>query len=298
MSSSIEFTKVCEHCGKQFIARKRTTRFCSKRCGEHAYKAAKRKEHVAYEQKKADWQTTADVRNLDFLSPTQCAKLLGVCRRSIYYYLESQNIPCYQFKGKTRIRRSDIEKLFDESNGYVRRPPKEKEPIVEFYTTNELMEKYSISNSWLFKAAKEHHIPKTTHHGKTLWSKKHCDAVFGKKNKSPEDITEWYTATEVCEIFGMSLSQVYNLVNREGIPKKKEKNVTYYSKKHIDISKGVSEPEEKQWYSMVEAMNNFKMTRDQLYHYAKTAGVSKKKVGKFTYFNKKELDAVLAPPSI
>ena len=49
---------------------------------------------------------------------------------------------------------------------------------------------------------------------------------------------------------------------------------------------------------MVEAMNNFKMTRDQLYHYAKTAGVSKKKVGKFTYFNKKELDAVLAPPSI
>mgnify|MGYP007098821480 CR=1 FL=1 len=47
MSSTIEITKTCEWCGNKFIARKCSTRYCSKRCAEHAYKNAKRKEHVA-----------------------------------------------------------------------------------------------------------------------------------------------------------------------------------------------------------------------------------------------------------
>ena len=40
MSSTIEITKTCEWCGNKFIARKCTTRYCSKRCAEHAYKGA------------------------------------------------------------------------------------------------------------------------------------------------------------------------------------------------------------------------------------------------------------------
>lgn len=298
MSSTIEITKICEHCGKQFIARKCTTRFCSKRCAEHAYKAAKRQEHVEREQLKADKQINSDVKSVEFLSPEQCAKLLGVCRRTLYYYLETNSIPCYQFKGKTRIRRTDIEKLFDQNPEYIKRPPKDANPITEFYSTSEIIEKFNVSNSWLFKVAKERNIPKTTHRGKTLWSKKHCDEIFGKKNSDVEEITEWYSASEICEKFNMTISQVYNLVNRGHIPKKKVGNVTSYSKKHIDIAKGIAEAEEPEWYSLSDAMQKFSMTRDQLYHYAKTYGIPKKKVGKYTYLSRKELDTLFAPPQI
>lgn len=38
MSSTTGITKTCEWCGNKFIARKCTTRYCSKRCTEHDYK--------------------------------------------------------------------------------------------------------------------------------------------------------------------------------------------------------------------------------------------------------------------
>ena len=298
MSSTIEITKICEHCGNKFIARKCSTRFCSKRCAEHAYKAAKRKEHVDREQSIVNNHANADVKSLEFLSPGQCAKILGIYTRTLYRYLISNSIPCYQFKGKTRIRRSDIEKLFDQNIEYIKRPAREKNPITEFYTSSELIQKFNISNSWLFKVVKENNIPKTTHRGKTLWSKKHCDEIFGKKNQDVQDIQEWYSADEVSKKFNMTISQVYNLVNRHNIPKKKEGNVTSYSKKHIDIAKGIAVPEEPEWCSIAEAMEKFNMTRDQLYHYVKTYSIHKKKIGKYSYLSKRELDNLFAPPII
>ena len=42
MSSTIEINKICEWCGKEFIAHKSSTRFCSHRCSGLSYKAAKR----------------------------------------------------------------------------------------------------------------------------------------------------------------------------------------------------------------------------------------------------------------
>ena len=45
-------------------------------------------------------------------------------------------------------------------------------------------------------------------------------------------------------------------------------------------------------------MVKFGMTRDQLYHYVKTYKITRTKRGKFTYISRKELDDLLAPPTI
>ena len=151
MSSTIEITKTCEWCGNKFIARKCTTRYCSKRCAEHAYKDAKRKEHVASEQAKASQPKNVDESH--FMTPSQCAQLLGVSRRSIYNYLASNSIPCFQFKGKTLISRASLNSLFEGTHQYKMHPTKEKEPITEFYTSKEVQEKYGVSNSGMYKFA-------------------------------------------------------------------------------------------------------------------------------------------------
>ncbi len=251
MSSTIEITKTCEWCGKSFIARKCTTRYCSKRCAEHAYKDAKRKKHVEREQQKANKSIAYD--ESPFITPSQCARLLGVCRASIYNYLATNSIPCFQFKGKTLISRESLNSLFDGSHLYELRPVKEKEVVTEFYTTKEVLEKIGISNSWLFKAAKENNFPKTLQRGKTLWSKKYIDRFFANQ-KPTEDISEWYTAAEIQERYGMTLSAIYNLVSKERIPKKKIGCEARYSKKHFDIAKGTAQPEEPEYHSMQEAM--------------------------------------------
>lgn len=296
MSSTIEITKTCEWCGSTFTARKCTTRYCCKRCAEHAYKDAKRKEHVEREQAKASSPQMSDDKRL-FITPAQCARLLGVCRASIYNYLAANSIPCFQFKGKTLISRESLNSLFDGSHRYELRPTKEKEAITEFYTTKEVLEKFGISNSWLFKVAKEHGFPKTQRRGKTLWSKKHIDRFFASQEPK-EDISEWYSVADIQELYGMTLSAIYNFVSRERIPKKKIGSEARYSKKHFDIAKGTAQPDEPEYYTMAEAMEHFNMTRDQLYHYIKTYGITKVKTGRIIKISKQELDNLFAPPTI
>ncbi|MCM1337604.1 MAG: helix-turn-helix domain-containing protein [Candidatus Amulumruptor caecigallinarius] len=295
MSSTIEITKTCEWCGNTFIARKCTTRYCCKRCAEHAYKYAKRKEHVAKEQAKAN--EPKNITESPFLTPGQCSALLGVSRRSIYNYLAANSIPCFQFKGKTLIRRECLNFLFDGSHQYELRPAKEKAAITEFYTSKEIQEKYGISNSGLYEIAKREKWPRTQSRGKTIWSKSHVDRYFATQ-KPAEDITEWYTTEEIQKDYGMTLSAIYCFVSKERIPKKKEGSKTFYSKRHFDIAKGTAFPVEPEYYTMAEAMAHFDMTRDQLYHYIKTYNITKIKVGRIIKISKQELDNLFAPPSI
>ncbi|MCM1522776.1 MAG: helix-turn-helix domain-containing protein [Muribaculaceae bacterium] len=297
MSSTIEIQKTCEWCHSVFIARKCSTKYCCKRCAERAYKDGKRKEHVEREQRKAKMPKKVD--ESPFITPAQCADLIGVCRASIYNYLAENAIPCFQFKGKTLIRRESLNALFDGSHKYEAKLEKirEKEPITEFYTTKEILVKFNISNSWLFKATQDKNIPKIVQRGKTLWSKKHIDLLFAKKEPQA-DITEWHTTTEIQEKFGMTLSAIYCIVSRERVPKKKENNQTFYSKIHFDKAKGIEVDDGPLYYTYQEAMEKYNMTRDQIHHYLKAYDITRVKKGKFTYFSRKEFDNLMAPPSI
>lgn len=96
----------------------------------------------------------------------------------------------------------------------------------------------------------------------------------------------------------MTLAAVYCFVSKNAIPKKKEGIMVYYSKKHVDIAKGVVAPEEPKYYTVPEAMEKFNLTRDQLYHYATYHNIPKMKKGKYTLISKAELDKLLAAPKI
>ena len=299
MSSNIEIKKKCRWCGNEFIARKTTTEFCSHRCSNLSYKDKKRREKVSAFEKDYAVQSQQDpqIETCEFLTPTGAAKLLGVCRASVYNYLADGMTVSVRFKGKTLIRRSDIEKLFDTASPYVKRHKRETTPITEFYTTAEVEEKFGVSTSWVFKVGKEENIPKTISRGKTMWSKKHFDAYFAGKAPS-EEITEWYTVEEMKQTFDMTTSAVYSFVSKYSIPKKKVKREVFYSKKHVDIAKGIAVAEVPQYYTVKEAMEKYQLSRDQLYHYVKWHKISKVQAGKYVKISRKELDALLAPPII
>lgn len=301
MKSLIQIQKKCEWCDSIFIAQKCSTRFCCKRCAEHAYKDRLRKQRVAKYQleNSQNEQPSAleKVTEKEFLRVSEAAALLGVDRVTIYRYLWDELLPCRKLRGKTLIRRSDIEKLFDTAAPYVKRHKREATPITEFYTTAEVEEKFGVSTSWVFKVGKEENIPKTINRGKTMWSKKHFDAYFAGKAPS-EEITEWYAVEEMKQKFGMTNSAVYSFVSKYSIPKKKVKRGVFYSKKHVDIAKGIAVAEEPQYYTIKEAMEKYQLTRDQLYHYVKWHKIPKVQEGKYVKISRKELDALLAPPII
>ena len=300
-TSSIRITKICQWCGVEFEAQKVSTKYCSHRCVNLAYKQAVRDKRV----KQVEAETLSvklekpieNVKDKEYLSFSQAGKLLGVSRQAVYNMVKADNLKASKISSRLSfIKRTDIEAML-ESKPYKTLHPKDTIPITDFYTTAEIKEKYNIQESWLYKIAKEHNIPRTFNRGKTYWSKKHIDSYFAKK--APDaSITEWYSVAELQEKFSMTLSAIYTFVYKNVIPKRKEGKMVYYSKKHFDIAKGIATPEEPQYYTIPEAMEKFNLTRDQLYHYVAYHNITRIKVGKYTKIVRAELDKFFEPPKI
>lgn len=300
MSSNLKIKRICAWCGKEFIAQKTTTACCSKQCANALYKKRKRDEAIKTNnqsiEKKIEEKPIERIKDKPFLTITETAIYLGVTRPTVYGYIKRSELKVIRLGFKYFLKKEDIDKLFNTPIEF-HTPTKEKAPITDFYTTSEVKGKYHVNESWIFVIAKKHNIPRTFNRGKTYWSKKHIDAYFAKKAPDP-DITEWYSTQEMQEKFGMTLSAIYTFAYKNAIPKKKEGIMVYYSKKHVDIAKGIAKPEETMYYTVAEAMEKFNLTRDQLYHYVKWHHISKIKKGKYTFISRAELDKLLAPPKI
>ena len=300
-TSSIRITKICQWCGVEFVAQKVSTKYCSHRCANLAYKQAVRDKRV----KQAEAETLSiklekpieNVKDKEYLSFAQAGKLLGLSRQAVYNMVKAGNLKASKISSRLSfIRRVDIDAML-ENRPYKTLHPKDTVPITDFYTTAEIKEKFGVKESWIYEIAKEHNIPRTFNRGRTYWSKKHIDSYFAKK--APDaSITEWYSVAELQEKFGMTLSAIYTFVYKNVIPKRKEGKMVYYSKKHFDIAKGIATPEVPQYYTIPEAMEKYNLTRDQLYHYVKYHNITRIKVGKYTKILRSELDKFFEPPKI
>lgn len=300
-TSSIRITKICQWCGVEFVAQKVSTKYCSHRCANLAYKQAVRNKRV----KQAEAETLSiklekpieNVKDKEYLSFAQAGKLLGLSRQAVYNMVKAGNLKASKISSRLSfIRRADIDAML-ENRPYKTLHPKDTVPITDFYTTAEIKEKFGVKESWIYEIAKEHNIPRTYNRGRTYWSKKHINSYFAKK--APDaSTTEWYSVAELQEKFGMTLSAIYTFVYKNVIPKRKEGKMVYYSKKHFDIAKGIATPEEPQYYTIPEAMEKYNLTRDQLYHYVKYHNITRIKVGKYTKILRSELDKFFEPPKI
>ena len=296
-TSKFRVLRTCEFCGKEFYAQKVSTRYCSKRCNELAYKQRRRQRQITEAEARVLQKPIEEVGNKEFLSLQDASVLFGITKRSVYNLIYNGVLQAFKFSSRmTFVRKADIERMF-EGHIYTKKVKPERKPITEFYTTKEIQEKFGVSEAWVFKLAKEKKIPKVLHHGKTYWSKQHVDKHFAKHIEN-NSIVEWYSVQDMMEKFNMTTSAVYCFVSKFNIPKKKIKTSVYYSKQHVDAVKGINEPPKEEFYTMKEAVQHFGMTEDQIYKYAKKAKVSKHMEGRIVLMNKRELDAALAPPSI
>ena len=299
--SNIRIKKICEWCGQEFVAQKVTTKYCSHRCANLAYKQAIRAKRIQQEEQRIQIvkseKPLIDIKDKEYLSIAQAATLLGLSLQAVYKMIYTGHLVAYKLSSRLSfVRQSDIEEML-KRNPYKKRQSKDTLPITDFYTTNEIKEKFGVKDSWIFRIAKEHNIPRTFNRGKTFWSKKHIDDYFAKKAPDPE-IKEWYSTQDMQEKFGMTLTAIYSFVSKNAIPKKKVGIMVYYSKKHVDIAKGLIAPEEPKYYTIAEAMERFNLTRDQLYHYVKYHNIPRIKVGKYTKILRAELDKFFEPPKI
>ena len=257
MSSNIRIERICEWCGKQFTAQTTVTRFCSKRCSEHAYKERLRQKKISLSnQETAHNSREKESRNKEFLTPSETARYLGVGRTYIYDCINRGKIKVTRIGRKTLISKADIQAMFDfltpKESTSTEQAEKKSKSLSDFYTRADIREKYGVKDSWIYKVVAENNVPKTIIRGKAYFSKSHIDRLFSARKENPE-ITVWYSVEDIQSKYGMTLSAIYCLVSKVGIPKRKKGSKVYYSKYHFDVAKGAKSAEDVEFISVVEA---------------------------------------------
>ncbi len=124
MATNIRVEKICDHCGKTFIAKTMVTRYCSHLCNSRAYKERKKYEKVngltssklnGIETRVPGPSTSylGKIRETEFLTVPEVAKLLRLSKATVYRLVNEGSLKAVKFSQRsTRIKRSDIDNLF------------------------------------------------------------------------------------------------------------------------------------------------------------------------------------------
>ena len=164
MSSNIKIQRICQHCGNEFTARTTTTQYCGNTCSKRAYKVRLRALKVEVSNKETQQIKSKPIEELkakEFLTVREVARLLNCSVRSAYYYIESGTIKAVNLGQRiTRVKRSEIDKLFEQPQPFTPQPEQKQFDIADCYTITEVQNKYSISDSALNNIIKRNSIPK------------------------------------------------------------------------------------------------------------------------------------------
>ena len=164
MSSNIQVQRICQHCGKEFTARTTVTQYCGDTCSKRAYKARIRTGKVEQSNKETQRiksQPIEELKTKEFLTVRDVARLLNCSVRSAYYYIESGTIKAVNLGQRiTRVKRSEIDKLFEQPQSVTPQPEQMQFDISECYSTEQVRNKYNISENGLRGIIIKNNIPK------------------------------------------------------------------------------------------------------------------------------------------
>lgn len=184
MSSNIEVQKICLHCGKEFTARKTTTKYCSHNCARQEYKRNARNEKIEAVKRETLERKNPDLVNVKerpFLTVKQAATLLNSTPKTIYRIIQRGELNAINLgQRKTLIRREDIERLFE-------RPEKpnsrELEPVAfekeNFWTVGQIQDLFGISETALYHLALREGLTKVSRPPFVYIPKKEIVKIFG-----------------------------------------------------------------------------------------------------------------------
>ena len=311
-------TRKCAFCGKEFICKSGSQRYCSEHCAEAAKAQRKKKQQDFLKAV----QPVIDIASQEYLTFSKAAILMGCSRQYVYKLVNEGKLPASRISSRMAIiRKADIEKMLA-GNPYHRvlfgassnkksshssssslslkkgknqigeSPMRFAEPL-EYISGEDVMAIYKVKRSWLYTSAKNNQVPICKIAGKNYYSRKHMDALFGVTAEI-EALTEWLTTEEAEALYSTTNESLRTHAYRRHIPTKREYGTTYYSKIHLDEIYHPDLKASNAYYTTAEAAEKYGMTKSNICVIVKTNNLTKVKVGVQNLIVKEELDRIMA----
>ncbi len=284
------YRKICQHCGKEFIAGTSTTAYCSHRCSSLADKQRKRNERLK--------TTTREVRELqrqalldkNHLTISDAARLMQISRTTLYRIIKLNTIPLKHFTDRTvRIAREDLDKV---SARTLADAQEQKNIVLDNYLSKEeVMYKYGIRPSWFYHEAKRKGILPLVIGGKNFYPKDRIEEYF--KDKDFSDPQQWYTFDQLRQQTGMLTESISDFCKDHKITRERRNGITYVSRRQWDNARGTN-IDRSEYITMQEITDTYGLSRNHLYTIFKENGIGRVKFGNFVYFNREEVTTLLA----
>ena len=156
---------------------------------------------------------------------------------TIYRYVISGKIKAKRISPRwTIITQTSIDEFLEEATPYENNPIQKRKPITDWYTVEEITEKYGIQYRRLRDIITKEKIPEKKEGKKVLIAKNKINNYFRKRgyDESITGISDWITLPDLMEQYNMSESAAYSFLSENRIPKKQKDGRRYYSKWHID----------------------------------------------------------------
>jgi len=167
MSSNIRITRVCQYCANEFEAKTTVTKYCSDNCAKRHYKARIREVKVQVsntETRAVLSRPLQEIQSKEILTVRDAAKLLSCSVRTIYNLIDRGTLNGIKFsERKTLLRRSDIDRFFEEATKPIPKRPEKPLDIKDCYHMGEVQLKFNISEKALYDMIKRNRIPKVQH---------------------------------------------------------------------------------------------------------------------------------------
>lgn len=153
--------KTCPICGNTFTPKTITSLYCSRQCGEKAYKRKK-----AAQKREEQLKVVADAVPVErqYISVAEAIAIFGVARSTLYRLIRTGQMPAINLGTRlVRIDRKQLEAVFP-----VRQSSQdEPKPQVKLYnldpencyTIGEIAKKFGISESSVYKHIRQYSIP-------------------------------------------------------------------------------------------------------------------------------------------
>ncbi len=188
MSSNIRVTRICQHCNNEFVAKTTVTKYCSDNCAKRAYKDRIKANKVNQSNKETKSlkevyiKPVKDLKSLEYLNPTDAAKLLQCSRVYVYRLMDEGKLPYIQLSLKKRlIKRADIDSYLKELTVTTEKHSIESTKpfdVNNALTMQSAQEFYKVSEKALYDIIKRHNIRKRRNGKYTLIEKVELDKIF------------------------------------------------------------------------------------------------------------------------
>ena len=304
----------CMYCGKEFIPRSGSQKYCCEECQTKAKEARKKRQQDFMNAV----EPVIDLQCQEYLKFAKAAILMGCSRQYVYKLVNEGKLAASRISSRMAfIRKADIEKMLT-GNPYHRvlptnRPKKASVPttkegkanaknvesnaqeseVLDYISGEEVMRIYKVKKSWLYTSAKRNQVPVCRIAGMNYYSRKHMDALFGK-SADVEAVSEWLTMKDTQELYGMSAASVRSNAYRHHIPTKRKFGQTYYSKDHFEQLRRTDIVNDDRYYTAREAAEKYGMSTANIGIIAKKNSIATIKVGVKNLIPKADFDRIMA----